>query len=293
MVEKIISLSIEVMRLIARPAKTAERDLVMRRITLLTLILTLCFADPLLSQAQQGGGGFGGGGGGSSGGFGGGSSSGGFGGSSFGGSTGLGGGGFGGTGGSGGFGGTGMGGSTGGFGQTNTGVGGMGNQQGAGFLGVNNNTQNQFLGRNLQQGQTGANGMMNQNGMTNNRRATNNRGANNQNMMNNQQMQGGMNGGGGANRQQVVIRARQKIAFSHTAPDLPTVSTKLETRLNKMPALKSSKVNLSVSEKGVLILKGQVASAEQAKLAENLARLEPGVRAVQNELTFPDAPSAQ
>lgn len=198
----------------------------------------------------------------------------------------------GGLGGTGGFGGTGMGGSTGGFGQTNTGMGGMGTQQGTGFLGVNNN-QNQFLGRNVQQGQTGANGMLNQNGMNNNRRTTNNRGMNNnQQMMNNQQMQG-MGGAGGANRQQVTIRARQKIAFTHTAPDLPTVSSKLETRLNKMPALKSSKVNLSVSDKGVLILKGEVASAEQAKLAENMARLEPGVRTVQNDLTYPTAPSAQ
>ena len=271
----------------------------MRQITFLSVILTVCLGSPLLCHAQFGGGGssgggFGGGGstgggfgGGSSGGFGG--SSGGFGGNSggFGGSSGMGGG----LGGAGGFGGTGMGGSTGGFGQTNTG---MGAQQGAGFLGVNTN-QNQFLGRNLQQGQTGMNGMLNQNGMSNNRRTTNNRGMNNNQQMMNQQMQG-MGGGGGAggqNRQQVVIRARQKIAFTHSAPDLPTVSTKLETRLSKMPALKSSKVNLSVSDKGVLILKGEVASAEQAKLAENLARLEPGVRVVQNELTYPDAPSAQ
>jgi osmotically-inducible protein OsmY len=74
---------------------------------------------------------------------------------------------------------------------------------------------------------------------------------------------------------------------------LPTVSTKLETRLNKMTVLKGSNVNLSVNPEGELVLKGKVASAEQAKLAENMARLEPGVRSVRNELTFPEAPSAQ
>ena len=168
---------------------------------------------------------------------------------------------------------------------------GMGNQQGQGFLGVNTN-QNQFLGRNVQgQGMTGQNGMLNQGG-AGNRRATANRGGmnnQNQNMMNNQ-MQGGMGGGfGGANKAAPVIRARQKIAFTHTAPHLPTVSTNLETRLNKMTVFKkASNLNLSVNPGGELVLKGAVASAEQAKLAENLARLEPGVRTVRNELTFPE-----
>ena len=111
--------------------------------------------------------------------------------------------------------------------------------------------------------------------------------------MNNQQGQGQGGMGGGA-KAPVIIRARPKIAFEHTAPHLPTVSVKLETRLNIMTALKSSNLNLSVGSAGELVLKGEVANAEQAKLAENLARLEPGVRTVRNELTFPEvAPGKQ
>ena len=117
------------------------------------------------------------------------------------------------------------------------------------------------------------------------------------NAMNQQMQQGGMGGGmaGGAARQAPAIRPLQKVAFTHTAPHLPTVSTKLETRLNKMTAFKSPNrnLNLSVGKAGELVLKGQVASAEDAKLAENMARLEPGVRTVRNELTYPDAEPAK
>ena len=270
-----------------RPADFAERGSVMRRLACFTIVLSVCLLSPLSSHAQFGGtsnaggasrtGSMGAGGAGGGGGL----NGGGFGGSSMGGQ----GGGFGGqAGGQGGaFGGQ-AGGAGGAFGGQAgaTGANGMNNQQGQGFLGRNTN-QNQFLGRNLQgQGQNGGA----QTG-AGNRRVGGNRGGNNQNnMMNNQQGQGGM---GGAAKAPVVIRARQKIAFEHTAPHLPTVSVKLETRLNKMTALKSSNLNLSVGSAGELVLKGEVANSEQAKLAENLARLEPGVRTVRNELTFPEA----
>ncbi|WP_373651514.1 BON domain-containing protein [Schlesneria sp. DSM 10557] len=169
-------------------------------------------------------------------------------------------------------------------GNMNNGMNAMG-QQGQGFLGVNTNPNN-FLGRNVQ-GQ-GQNGMMNQN-MGGNRRGGGNRGNPNGGMFNNQQQQGGMGVGfGGAQRQAPPIRPRQKVAFEHTPAHLPTVSTKLETKLNKMTSLKSSNVKLSVSPEGEVVLRGHVASAERAKVAEIIARQEPGVRKVRNELTYPD-----
>ena len=246
----------------------------MRRITLVIIFLTACFGSPLISHAQFGGGGGGGNaGGGGGGGFGGG-----------GGGGGLGGGGGGLGGGGGGLGG-GLGGGMGGQTGAN-GMNGMNNQNGQGFLGRNTNGQQQFLGRNTQA--QGQNGMLNQMGGNNNRRAGGNRGGNGQNNFNNQQQQQGLGVGGGAAKQGPQIRPRQKIAFEHTPPHLPTVTTGLETRLNKMKALKSPNIKLSNEPSGVLVLKGEVASQSAAKLAENIARLEPGVRSVKNELTYPE-----
>lgn len=289
-------------RAVARSAVFAERDSDMRPFITCSILCFACLGTPLASFAQ-----FGNSGGGGGGGIGGGRGGGGGGGAGFGGAGGGAGGGFGGGGmGAGGLGGAGGGlggglgsgaggglgggglGGGGAFGQggMNNGQNAMG-QQGQGFLGRNTNANN-FLGRNVQ-GQ-GQNGMMNQNG--GNRRGGNNRG--NQNGMMNQQQQGGMGVGfGGAQRQAPVIRPRQKVAFDHTPPHLPTVSTKLETRLNKMTALKSSNVKLSVGGEGEVVLTGRVASAERAKVAEIIARQEPGVRSVRNELTYPDAPTAQ
>ena len=277
----------------------------MRQFIIFSILFVALLGSPLTSFAQFGNTGGGGGGGGRVGsGFGGGGTGGGglggggFGGGGLGGGLGGGAGGLGGGlgGGAGGLGG-GLGGGMGGAGMGGGGAfgqGGMNNgqnamgQQGQGFLGRNTNANN-FLGRNTQ-GQ-GMNGMMNQN-QGGNRRGGNNRG--NQNGMMNQQQQGGMGVGyGGAQRQAPVIRPRQRVAFEHTPPHLPTVSTKLETRLNKMTALKSSNVRLTVGAEGEVVLTGKVASAERAKVAEIIARQEPGVRSVRNELTYPDAPTAQ
>ena len=277
-------------RPVASSALFAERDFHMRRITLVIIVLTACFGSPLISHAQFGGGGGGGGNAGGGGGFGGGGGGGGLGGGGGGmGGGGLGGGlggGMGGTGGLGGGLGAGLSGAMGGQTGAN-GMNGMNNQNGQGFLGRNTNGQQQFLGRNTQaQGQNGM--MTNQMGGANNRRAGGNRGANGQNNFNNQQQQQGLGVGGGAAKQGPQIRPRQRIAFEHTPPHLPTVTSGLELRLNKMKALKSPSIKLSTEPAGVLVLKGEVASESAAKLAENIARLEPGVRSVKNELTYPE-----
>jgi osmotically-inducible protein OsmY len=189
----------------------------------------------------------------------------------------------------------GMGGTQSGFGMgTQTGMGtgqtgrnntGMGNTQGANsFLGANNNP-NSFLGRNNQGQQSGQNNQFGQGGRGGGQRGMD------------QSLQNLLNGGGqygqsNAN-QKTTVRPQQKIAFDHPTLKTPAVVEKIETRIAKLstryPKLKS--VEVAAGEDGVVVLRGTVDSESSAKVAESFVRLEPGVKAVQNELTFPP-PSA-
>ncbi|WP_010585695.1 BON domain-containing protein [Schlesneria paludicola] len=255
----------------------------MRQIALYAALISISAGFPVSAIAQ-----FGGGGTGNQSGFGGSGGTGGFGGT--GGLGGIGSGGLGGTSGRGGAGGGlggGLGGTTnglggaGGFGQTGTQGAMNGQQQGQNFLGRNTNT-NQFLGRNIQGQGQGLQGNQN-NG---NRRAGGNGNRNNNNP-NNQgnQMNGGQNGGGQAS-QLPPVRPRQMVGFTYSKPQLAAVSTKLEVRLRKMSSL--TDVNMTVEPTGELVLRGQAASRHDAKLAEDMARMEPGVNVVRNEMTYPD-----
>jgi osmotically-inducible protein OsmY len=249
------------------------------------LLLTMIASAPLVCLAQGGfgqgtggsgggGGGMGGGGMGAGGGFGGGGNTGGMGmgGNSLGGNS---------------LGNTGMGGM-GGFGQ-NTGAGGAGmagQQQGQQqFLGRTNNQNGAFLGRTAQ-GQTGQMGNQQQGA---NRRTGGNRNNNNNQMMNmaNQQQQAMGGNGSNAVRQFPQVRPRQKVGFEYSKPQLVAVTGNVQTRFQTRSEL--SGVNVSLEPTGEVVIRGQVASAEKAKLAENLARLEPGVTKVRNELSYPDA----
>eukprot|EP00475_Leptophrys_vorax_P014071 TRINITY_DN20453_c0_g1_i3.p1 TRINITY_DN20453_c0_g1~~TRINITY_DN20453_c0_g1_i3.p1 ORF type:complete len:138 (+),score=4.77 TRINITY_DN20453_c0_g1_i3:124-537(+) len=130
----------------------------------------------------------------------------------------------------------------------------------------------------------GQNGMMNQFG--NNRGGTR---GNNLNTMNSMFGSNGMNSG--MNRPQQVIRPRQKVAFDYPAPKVDTLHVNLKSQLDRV-ALRNpgmTNVMVSVEPSGELVLRGAVKSEADAKLAANLVRLEPGVRSVRNELTFPPA----
>ena len=245
----------------------------MRRFSFLIMMVAFCFSVPAVSYGQ---GGFGGQNGGGQGG----QAGGGFGGQTGGGLGGQAGGGFGGQG-AGGLGGqnsNGLGGQ-GSFGQTGTNNGQNGQQQG--FLGRNTTNNNAFLGRNTQsQGQTG--NLNNQN--NGNRRAGGNRNQNNQNAAN--QQQGGFQGGNGNVKQAPAVRPRQKVAFDYPTPKLQDVSVKLGTVFSAKSKFKS--VSLSVDSSGDLVMQGKVDSAADAKLAEIMAQIEPGVRRIRNELTYPE-----
>jgi len=148
-----------------------------------------------------------------------------------------------------------------------------------GFLGANNNTNN-FLGRNTQ----GQQANVNQNQQRGNRGQ---RGLD-------QELQNLLNGNGqfgnNANTSRNTgVRPRQKVAFEHPTLQGSAIVAGLEDRFEKLgtryPHLKG--IELSVAEDGAIVLTGAVDSEHVAKMTVSLVRLEPGVKTVRSELTFP------
>lgn len=187
---------------------------------------------------------------------------------------GLGGGGLGGQGG--GLGGAGGGSGQGGIGGGQNALNTLGQQQNAGFIG-RNGSNNQFIG-------AAAQGLNGQNGQNANQGRQSNRGQRNQG-----QQQFNQNGGGQEANRNLGVRPRQKVAFTHPTFEIPKVVASLEGRFQKMstknPSLNT--VKLVTDQDGTVVLTGEARSATEAKLAESLVRLEPGIRGVRNELTFP------
>lgn len=95
----------------------------------------------------------------------------------------------------------------------------------------------------------------------------------------------------GAQGQQpaMIVNPRHQVAFSH--PQLPqsAVQTSLGERFQRAAQRQTGLSGVSIatdaSRPGVVVLRGEVESADAAKLAATIARLEPGVREVRNELT--------
>jgi hypothetical protein len=99
--------------------------------------------------------------------------------------------------------------------------------------------------------------------------------------------------GPGAQRTQRIVRPRQEIAFSYPQRSTTTISASLNGRIERIalrqPALRN--VDVLVNEQGIATLRGRVDSEEIKKLAAIMARIEPGVRSIENELTVGPASS--
>jgi len=82
---------------------------------------------------------------------------------------------------------------------------------------------------------------------------------------------------------------RLRIDFGFTPQAANEVSAALTRRLQAVPfRAGTSPIAVSVAD-GVATLRGEVASAQDRKLAELLVRFEPGIVSVQNQLTVPSA----
>ena len=197
------------------------------------------------------------------------------------GSTGMGSSGLGGTGGTGlGSGGLLGSGSGMGSGLGSTGLGtGMGQTGAAGgqqrFVGQQN--QARFVGQ-TQAGQQQA-------GLTNAGRGAQGRGGRNARGGNQNQNPFTAQGGAGG-QQQRTIRPSLKVAIDYPAPTAVTTSKSLKGRYKNVLASRAGMSGVTVETSGsTVILRGMVDSEDTRRLAATIARLEPGVRTVQNDLT--------
>jgi len=161
-----------------------------------------------------------------------------------------------------------------------TGTQGAGGQQ-AQLLGLNNGTN--LLGTGLAPGQN-PNGQTGQNGMMNNRQGMQNR--NNANRRTGQNRnQANQTGANNANQQGRTIRPQLVIAFDYGRPAAEKTQTAISTRFSKL-ASKTQFKDIQVEVDGdVVILRGQVDTERSGKVAAVLAKMEPGVKEVRNELT--------
>lgn len=131
-------------------------------------------------------------------------------------------------------------------------------------------------GMNGMRGLTGMNGMGGMGGMRSGQMGGN--------MLNNQNQMGmGMNG-------MVPFRAALVPALDRPTPTVaPTLGGDLTHRLQTTPGLKVHLPLSATVEGQTVVLRGQVASDHDRLLAEQLARLEPGVWQVKNELVVKGA----
>jgi osmotically-inducible protein OsmY len=87
------------------------------------------------------------------------------------------------------------------------------------------------------------------------------------------------------------MRVSRRLAFE--APQLPAPVMAMNLQ-SQFLTLQSSLPGISVqaAEPGHVVLQGTVATEDARRLAEAVARLEPGVRTITNQITVPNAAPA-
>lgn len=89
------------------------------------------------------------------------------------------------------------------------------------------------------------------------------------------------------------LRPRHRVAFSFTPIAPAATSTRLQSLVRPLQADgRLRDVELSIDEAGTVILRGTAATLEDRELAAAIARLEPGVRRVDNQILVTDATAA-
>ena len=86
------------------------------------------------------------------------------------------------------------------------------------------------------------------------------------------------------------LRPRHRVSFPYSPVSNTQVSTSLRVHLRPLQG-RIRDAQFSLAEDGTLTLRGTAASADARELAEAVARLEPGVRRIDNQIVVPQAPN--
>ena len=94
---------------------------------------------------------------------------------------------------------------------------------------------------------------------------------------------------------QHIGHAEGEWAFAHPAVSGSEVQARLETRFNAamVKRLDATELHFQIDSNGLLTLTGEVRSEDAKEMAEMVARMEPGVRDVRNELSVASTSAAQ
>lgn len=156
-----------------------------------------------------------------------------------------------------------------------------GNRQPGQFVGTDVGDIGNFIGA-----MQGADSQFGSSGSRRNRGSGQNRNQSDYNGRNRE----GRDGGGARSAQRTTMPRRVIVAFDQPRPAPSRVSAALQRRLTRLEPLSSVAVTIEGHQ---AVLRGLVATAHDRDLAEQLIRLEPGIDAVQNELTLgPISPPA-
>ena len=89
-----------------------------------------------------------------------------------------------------------------------------------------------------------------------------------------------------SNTDRKPVRPQYRVAFPTPVIPAPQIQSKLVTRIGELPPLQSSvgSVTVTVDNAGQVLLSGFVGTERDKKLVESYIRMEPGVRAISNQL---------
>ncbi len=83
-----------------------------------------------------------------------------------------------------------------------------------------------------------------------------------------------------------VIRPQQRVAFEYNVPETAVVQETITTRFQSLPTPLMRGLTIAPEADGVFVLRGEVKSVAESKLAAAMLRQEPGVKTVRNELSI-------
>jgi len=92
---------------------------------------------------------------------------------------------------------------------------------------------------------------------------------------------------------QTQIQPAYTLGFTPAPMDYKIVTTALSTRINRVSNIERlGTIQVNMTE-GVAVLRGDVKTEHDRRVAENMARLQPGVKSVRSEINVSTVPTAQ